>query len=223
MENDNKLNVSKESGFNPWLTIWTEPRATISRIVSHNANRSLWLLASIYGFSSLLNSFQTFVVGQQIGLFQIYFLAAVLSPIWGYIGFSIWSFFISITGKLFKGAGTFKEVRAAYAWSCVPLVVNLVLWLILGAAFGRTLFMPIDETHPLTQTQVVLLFVVLVARLVTMIWSLVIYVNTLSEVQKFSVLKSIGNMLVAVICLGVVFYLLLLLGASFSGTTAAIV
>lgn len=223
MEQQNNTDLKSSSGFNPWLEIWTEPRTTISRVVAENPNRSLVLLASIYGFSSLLNSFQTFILGHQIGLVQIYLLAALLSPIWGYIGFSVWSFFVSVTGKIFRGAGSFKEIRAAYAWSCVPLIINMVLWLVMGACFGRALFMTMENGQPLSQMEVILLFGVLVARLVTMIWSLVIYVNTLSEVQKFSVLKAIGNLLVAGLCVGVVCYLLLLLGAqSFGGMSAAI-
>jgi len=218
MENETK----NRPGFNPWISVWTQPRATIREIVAVNPNRSLWLLAAIYGFSSILSTFQSLYIGHQIGVVEILFIALLLSPIWGYIGFSIWSFFVYYIGKLFKGAGNFKEVRAAYAWSCPPLIVNAVLWVLLMATFGRELFMNVPETQGLTKLEVVVLFLVLLARLVTTIWSLVIYINTLSEVQKFSVWKSVGNIFVSAVCVGVIFYVVLLLGAhGVGGTTTA--
>ena len=220
METDQSKKVKSSS--NPWITIWTEPRATIASIVESNLNRAIWLLAAIYGFSSLLNSFQTAAIGQQIGLFQIFFLAALLSPIWGYVILNAWSFFVSFTGKLFKGAGSFKEVRAAYAWSFVPLSVNAAIWIILGVVFGREFFMNTPDTHPFTQLQVSIYFVAVVVRFITAIWAVVIYVNTLSQVQKYSVLKAIGNMIVASICLIVVLYLVLILALKGLGGVAAV-
>jgi hypothetical protein len=218
MEQDKKVNRST----NPWMTIWTEPRETISRIVNVNPNRSIWLLAAIYGFSSLLNSFQTAAIGQQIGSIQIYFLVILLSPIWGYISFSVWSFFVSFTGKLFKGSGTYKEVRSAYAWSCVPLTINAALWVVLGLMFGRELFMSVPESHPLTQVQVSVLFFALVVRLITALWAVVIYVNTLSEVQKYSVLKAIGNIVIAALCIAATFYCILFLAFKGFGGVAMV-
>jgi len=211
MENESNNNFRKDSGRNPWLSIWTEPRATIARIIQVNPNRGLWWLAAIYGFSSLLNSFQSVSFGHRIGLLQIFILALVLSPIWGYLGFSIWSYFVLIAGKLFGGKGSFKEIRAAYAWSCVPLLFNACLWIVLALCFGNALFMSMPDADPLTQTQVTILVIVLLVRLVTAIWAIVIYVNTLSEVQKFSVLKTIGTIFVSAICVGIIFYLVLLL------------
>ncbi len=35
---------------NPWLTIWTAPRATIAQIVKANPDRFLWRITGAYGF-----------------------------------------------------------------------------------------------------------------------------------------------------------------------------
>jgi hypothetical protein len=128
----------------------------------------------------------------------------IFAPIWGYIGFSVWSFFVSITGKLFRGAGSYKAVRAAYSWSCVPLLANMVIWIVLGAYFGRTLFMSAEGGLPMSQSEEIFLFVVMVARLVTIVWSIIIYVNALSEVQKFSIIKGIGNIFLAGLSVAIV-------------------
>ncbi len=189
----------------PWMTIWTEPRATIRKIVFENPKRALWLLAAVYGFSSLLNSFQSVFLGNQLQVLPIIVIALVLSPIWGYIVFSVWSWVVCWTGKLLKGEGNFQHVRAAYAWSCVPLIVNAALWIVLILLFGRPLFSNFPQEHFLTNGEATLMFLILIVKVVLAIWSLVIYLNALAEVQNYSILRAIGNVLIAGILIGVVF------------------
>jgi hypothetical protein len=200
--------MSGDNSFNPWVSIWTSPRATVSKLAHDTPNRGLWWLAAIYGFSGLLNFFQSIFLGNKIGIFPIFFLALILSPIWGYVSFSVWSFAVSLTGKWLKGAATFKVVRMAYAWSCVPFIINVVLWLILATVFGQALFTNFHEGYPFTRGQVAFLFMILILRIAVGIWSLVIYLNALAEVQKFSVLRAIGNMLLAVVLVGLFFWLI---------------
>jgi hypothetical protein len=186
------------------LQIWTEPKATIRQIVKTNPNRSLWILSAIYGFPSILGSFQSLYLGYSLGPVALFLIALVLSPLWGYLSISIWSGIVYWIGKLFRGEGSFQEVRAAYAWSCVPLIVSSFFWVLLIVLFGRRLFLPPVDANVLTNTEGVVLFLILIAKLVFAIWSLVIYLNALAAVQSFSVLKSIGNVLVSGILLTVV-------------------
>ena len=189
----------------PWLTVWTEPRETIRRIIAENPKRSLWLLAAIYGFSSLLNSFQSGSLGASIAMAPLLLLALVIAPFWGYFVFALWSWVVLWTGKIFKGQGNFQTVRAAYAWSCVPLAVTAVLWILLTLFFGRTLFANFPQEHLLSGGQTALLFCILIAKVAMVIWTLVIYLNALAEVQRYSILKAIGNVIVSAVLIGVVF------------------
>lgn len=180
-----------------WSTIWVHPRATIRRIVTENKKQSLWLLATIYGFSALLGTFQSFSIGSVIGVIPIFILAVIFAPIWGYIAFAIWSWLVLWTGKWLKGLGDFQSVRAAYAWSCVPIAVSDLIWIVMLVMFGSTLF-AMQPTAPLfSQAQTIVLLVLLFGKVIFSIWSLVIYLNTLAEVQQFSVLRAIGNVIIA--------------------------
>jgi hypothetical protein len=191
-----------------WTSIWTRPRATIAQIVATNPNQHLWLLASIYGFQGLLNAFQSFLLGNSWGLIPIFLVAIVLSPFWGYISFAVWSWLVMWTGRLFKGGGTFQQIRAAYAWSCVPMIINIPLWILLAAIFGSSLFANYGGAGSMGGGLVTLLYLVILVRLVIAIWSIVIYLNALAEVQKFSILRSIGNALVAALVVAVLYFLL---------------
>lgn len=197
-----------EENKSPWLSIWTEPRATIARITAENPNRSLWWLAFIYGFSSMMNLCQSMALGSSLRTFAILVLAIVIAPFYGYISFSIWSWFVSWVGKLFKGQGEFKAIRAAYAWSCVPITLNIPLWLLMVLIFGHQLFLNLPNAHQLSTPLVFVLFVILIIKVILAIWSLVIYINALAEVQKYSVLRAIFNVIAAAIIVGIIFFIL---------------
>lgn len=197
-----------EENKSPWLSIWLSPRATIARVVAENPNRSIWWLAFIYGFSSLLNLFQSMALGKSMGVWGILILAIIIAAIYGYVSFSIWSWFVTWVGKLFKGQGTFKTIRASYAWSCVPLILNIPLWLLMVAMFGHQLFLNLPDAHLLSGGKVFVLFLVLIAKVILAIWSLVIYINALAEVQKYSVIRAILNIVVAAVIVGIIFFIL---------------
>lgn len=182
---------------NPWRTMWLEPRATIRSVVSQNPGRSLWLLAAVYGFSSILNGYQSAALGGEVATWMLVLFAMIFAPIWGYIVFCIWGWLIALTGKLLKGEGNFYTIRAAYAWSCVPLAANAVLWFLLIALFGGKIFQSAVDGHLLTQGQITTLFVLLIGKMVFVIWAIVLYLNALAEVQKFSVLRAIVNVIIA--------------------------
>jgi hypothetical protein len=190
---------------NPWISIWRSPSATIARIVAENPNRSLWALAFIYGFSSLLNLYQSASLGAVVGPTFLLVMAAIFAPLWGYVTFSVWSWVVTWTGKWFKGQGNFKTTRAAYAWSCVPFTLNIPIWLLMTLLFGRQLFLNFSEGYLLTNGQVLFLLAILIFKVILAIWSLVIYLNALAEVQQYTLLRAILNVVVAGVIVGVVF------------------
>jgi hypothetical protein len=223
MENDQFKTPERRDSFNPWLSIWVEPKATISKLVAEkNPDRDLLWLAAIYGFSSMLNYFLAVLLNREVGLFQAYFLVAVLSPIWGYIGFSIMSFFVLISGKVFRGAGSFKEIRAAYAWSCVPRILDAGLWIVMALVFGKELLRGSPDVVMLTQGQHLILLMVQLIFGISLVWQIVIYVIGLAVVQEFHVWKAICNILLAGLCFGLILGIILFLLTQGAGGTTAL-
>lgn len=192
--------MSKKSA---WLTIWVHPRDTIRKIVAGNPNRGLLILALIYGFSSLLGTFQSFSLGSHMGVIAIFLMALVVGPIWGYIIFSVWGWVLFWTGKLLKGAGDFRDIRASFAWSSVPIIISDLIWMIAIAMVGSALFVQGNEGNQFAQGASSLLLAFAFIKLVMSIWSLVICVSTLAEVQRFSVLRAIGNLILAGILIAI--------------------
>jgi hypothetical protein len=178
--------------------MWTKPKATIRSIIEQNPNYQLPFLATIYGLYSLLSLAQTFSWGNLFSLLPLLILILALSPLWGYLVFSLLSGIVLITGKWVGGKGSFKNIRAAFAWSHVPMILSNFLWILFLAIFQETLFQgfPQDKTDTLAAY---FLIASSLSFLVLSIWTLVLFIQSLAEVQQFSSLRSISNLFLSTI------------------------
>ncbi|HEU63929.1 MAG: hypothetical protein KR126chlam4_00769 [Candidatus Anoxychlamydiales bacterium] len=198
-------------GFNPWLKMWVKPKTTIRKVVDYNPNFRLFFLSAIYGFVSLLSSSQSFALGTTFHFFLVLFLSIIIAPLWGYIVFSVSSFFIFFTGRWLQGKAKYKEVRSAIAWSNAPMIVNVVLWILLLFIFREDILRDFPATFVFSKAQRVFLFLILLCQLVVSVWIIVLYINALSEVQKFSIGKAILNILIAIVIFVAVFFAIALI------------
>jgi hypothetical protein len=182
---------------NPWFAIWVKPKGTIQEIVDYNPNYRLGILSAIYGFISLMGISQSFSYGFVLGFFPLIIASIIFSVIWGYFLFSLASFFVYFVGRWLKGQANYKQVRASVAWSTVPMVVNLIIWIVLLVLFQDKIFKDFYNNVPLDAVTSTMLFAFMLIQLILSIWSLVIYINCLSQVQKFSIIRSIFNIIIS--------------------------
>ena len=199
------------SGFNPWLKMWVKPKTTIRKVVDYNPNFRLFWLSAIYGIVSLLSSSQSFALGHRFHFFLVLFLCLIVAPLWGYIVFSVSSFFIFLSGKWLKGSAKYKEVRSAIAWSNAPMIVNIFLWILLLSIFREDMLRDFPASFVFSKAQRVFLFLILLSQLVVSVWIIVLYINALSEVQRFSIGKAILNIFIAMVIFIAVFFAIALI------------
>lgn len=203
---------------NPWLSIWTRPRLTIAEIVRTNPSYRFFLFCFIYGFVALLQAAQRAALGETAAVGPILLVAAVLGFFLGFVAISISSALLKWTGTWLGGKGAYREIRAAVAWSNVPVAVDLILWLALAVVFGAKVFT--QDFGQIVYSQTAngfifpaprLLIGVGAIRLVLNIWSIVILLGGLSEVQGFSVFKAILNALFSIFIVFAVVWIAFLL------------
>lgn len=199
--------MTESEELNPWISILTNPRRTIRTIVDSNPNHRLLILSAIYGFSSLLGIAQNLRLGDNLDNISIIIPALILAPIWGYLLFTLSSWFLLVSGRWLKGEGNYKEIRSALAWSKVPMIATILMWIILLILFKKELFQSSSQ-EIISSGKLMSLFLVLLIQLTASIWSIVIYVNTLAEVQKFSILKAIANILLVGLLFAIIFIIL---------------
>jgi len=177
----------------PWTSIWIHPRETVAQISGKSSRRSLWILASIYGFCSLLNGFQLVSLHSAV----LILIGILLAPLWGHILFAFGSLLLLWTGKWFSGEGTFQTIRTAYAWSSLPLAFNIPIWLVKYILYPQEQFFIFPEKYLLSQTEVIVLIFIFLVKITASMWSWTIYCIALAKVQNFTLLRAILNILAA--------------------------
>ena len=183
--------------FNPWLRMLVRPKKTILAITDKDPNYRIWVLSTLYGFVALLGMGQNFTIGTILPFHLIVLLAVVLAPYCGYLLFSLMAFFIMHTGRWLGGKGSFLHIRAAIAWSNVPVVFNILMWIVLLFYFRDAIFLQFPGSYLLTNGEVLFLFALFLLQVIAMVWILGLYVSALSAVQKFSLWRAIFNILLA--------------------------
>ena len=179
---------------NPWVSIWTQPRATIQQIVDSDPEQLVLIVAGLSGFASTLNSVPDSGLGfgDRYPWFYIVLFCALIGSLLGIVGLYVFSFLLHWTGKWLDGRASQPLIRAAGAWAQVPIIWGLLIWVPLIALFGQDLFRAGSfglESNPFSPY----LTPILATLMVLEVWSIVLSLLCLAQVQGFSVWKALGN------------------------------
>jgi hypothetical protein len=181
----------------PFVTIWTEPRATIRDIVERDPHRYVLGLAALGPALVAIESAWSRELNAQIPPSFLWPVAvAFIAVAAGAFGIAVlylngWA--LQWTGRFLGGEAASLEVRAAMAWSRIPgisaAVINIGV-LLLGLAtppiFGG------GELPHLTPSFVGLGLL----NFVLDVWSFVLLLQCLGEVHRFSAWRALGAILI---------------------------
>ena len=175
-----------DRAWSPWRSIWLRPRDTIAGVVRHNPRHHVLLLAMAAGIADLLHRLS--------GRLPMTLLLAVgLGALAGALLLYLKAWLLRRTGHWLGGRASAEHLRAAIAWSSLPNVVTLVLWVPALAVFGSELFAT-EMPCLLESPRLLVVFAGLAALHAIMgIWSFVLYLHCVGEVQGFSVWKALLN------------------------------
>lgn len=202
-------------GMNPWLSIWVEPRKTIRAIINTDSKFGFYVLSFVYGLPMAFNLAQSFYLISSVPLWAIIIGALVVCTFLGMIGISVSAWLLQFTGRWINGKGSFQNVRAAVAWSNVPNIVTILMWVALIGIFGGQVFAPeFTETH-FFGFQAGAVFIIFLIQSIVSVWGFILLLHTLGEVQGFSAWKALLNVIIPVVIIVAIW---LLLGWVLTGT-----
>jgi len=202
--------MSQQLGINPWLKMWVDPRRSIQAIVDYNPKFKFPLLSFIYGFPMMLHFMQTISAAESLSLPVIVVLSLALAPFIGMLGISIISGLLLWTGKWLGGKGSYLSIRAAVSWSNVPNIVNILMWLLLVVTFGSELFLSAFAGAPFVGRELGIVGFAFFIQGVVSIWSFVILLQGLGQVQGFSAWKGLLNVILPFLLITVFMWLVLI-------------
>ncbi len=183
-------------GINPWTRIWTHPRETIRKIVEFNPKFRFIALSFLHGLPMLFYMAQDMSLGDTFSVPGIILVSIILATFIGMLSITIGSALFLWTGKWIGGQGTYYPIRAAVSWSNVPNLVIVLTWVALILFFKNDLFLASFQKTEFVGNALALYFIVLLVQAVMSIWSLVILIKGIAEVQKFSAWKGLLNVLI---------------------------
>ncbi|WP_124726346.1 YIP1 family protein [Staphylospora marina] len=197
----------RNPAFNPWLSMWKQPRETVRAYVLNHSAKWLWMLSALSGIKFFLDNADAQDVGDQVAFGSILLLSLIIGPFLGIIYWYLLSGLLAITGKVAGLSGKWREFRQAVGLSFVPLAWAMPLWLIRLILFGSENF---ASRTPVIDSSVWLLLLIVLFSLVDLalgVWYLVTLSRSVAEVYDCSAWKAFGLILLS----GLVFSLLLTL------------
>jgi len=182
----------------PFFTIWTEPRATIRRIVDTDPTRNVIALVAIGPALNALASQWSKAIGNNANLSVLWPLWVVVSvaiqAVLGVLFLYIFGIIFRWSGSLLGGVASRVEVRAAIAWSQVPAIAAEIVLLI---AVLMGIPMPTPGATPGMLPQIDPAFYkVLVIEVVLGFWGFIVSLKCIGEVHRFSAWRAFVAILI---------------------------
>jgi hypothetical protein len=190
-------------GINPWANMWTSPRSTIRTVVNINPKYGVLSLAWIYALQTYLFFASYWSFGLSFSFAAILVVGLVLSPLIGWVWIYFTGWVLYFTGAWLGGKAPMAHLRTAAAWSKIPSSISLLMWLILMIA-GTDLVFINGVSGPSSLFIHFILFILGV-------WSLVLLILSVREVQGFSVPRTLLNIFLAWLIAWVVSFFLFLI------------
>jgi len=195
--------MSKITGMKPYLSMWTHPRSTIRAIIDadpkSNIRYGILYLVTIFALQNMLFYANWWSIGTQISSSTILIAGIFLSPFVGMAWVYIAGWIFYFTGRWLHGHAPASHLRSALAWSKIPVSINLLTWLVFIILDPKMAFV-LNGGLP----SAILLNAI---NLFTGIWSFILLVQAVREIQKFT----IGRALINIVMGWVIYFLVVMI------------
>ena len=197
------MNSEAQQALNPWVAIWTRPRATIRQQVERDPEAWVLALVAVAGVGHLLSDASARSYGDRMDLPTLLVMALLVGPLFGILGAYVGGWLLRWSGRLLGGSARPAEIRAAIAWSGVPYVASMLLWIPELLLFGEELFTEATPRLDAAPELQGLLLVFVAVELTAALWAFVAFLKCLGEVQGFSAWRALLNLLLPGVLVGI--------------------
>ena len=198
--------------------IWSQPRKVFHYINATGYEVYLTAIVVLLGISNAFDNAVSRSMGDDMPLVAIILICVLLGGVTGWISTFIYAALIKWVGTWLEGkAESTQAVFRMVGYGSLPIVASLPLLLAQILVFGNGLFQSDLGDYEGSLVQNVVLFGSGIIEIGLAIWSFILVLVGLSEVQGFSLGKAFLNLLlpalIIIIPLALILVLLLDLGA----------
>ncbi len=188
----------------PYLSIWRKPRATIQQIIDVDPRHKFHQLVLFSAFLGAINMAMEQIDKGVSEVIEGLLFGIILAPIILYLVVYVGAVILKWAGRLIGGAGTEQNIRYALIWA---VLTSQIASLIFNPAY--ILFEVFDSTSEIINLTVQVFAAVLgIVGIVMYLWSMVIGLKILGQVQGFSAWKALMNYLVIIAAIVIPFVVL---------------
>lgn len=177
--------------------IWLNPRKVFKYIAETDFDDYYSLLLILVGVSNMFGSATDKHWGDHLPLAGVIAVCVVGGALLGWISIYLFSALISWTGNWFNGEAPIDTIVKTIVYASIPTIFCLPLVFFQMGIFGNDLFCSAVDLSTDNVILNFLYYISLLLETVLGIWSFVIIVIGISEVQKLSVWKAILNVVLA--------------------------
>lgn len=188
---------------NPFTGIWLKTRETVRYVIEEKSMGFVILLMILSGISSALVGAFDSEMNQMMPVWGILLGSIIAGPIFILLIYAIMAGVYFITGKLFKGTGTYTELFKATGAAAIPQIWLLPVYLIWILAAPSTYFAePLGTSGGGGELVITLVGSVLIT--VVTIWSIFINAKAIGEAHRISSWKGFFTIMIPSIVIGII-------------------
>ena len=183
--------VLSEEPIRPLHDVWLRPRRVFRELASRPIGAADFLLGAAQGIAGWLALSRMQNAGNSNSVAEIFGKAIVIGSPAGIASLFLMGIIYARLTSRADRAATRNQIVHVLAYGAVPLAASLVVWVFTALLAGEATFEQVP--HPDVEGFVVLLLrIQFIAYLFLTVWSVVIQVMGLSEVQGVTALKAFG-------------------------------
>lgn len=179
--------------------IWFKPRMVFKFINDNYYEKYFIVLLVLAGISNAFSRSFNKSLGDDLSLTALLAVCIFLGGLFGWIGYYFYAALLSWTGKWLNGKGNTNTFLRMSAYASLPTIFVLILLIPQLILFGDTLFKSDIDIYNNGLFTVIVYYIIALFELIMGIWSIVFFIIGISEVQKFSIGKSILNLILPIL------------------------
>ncbi len=182
-----------------FLKIWTSPREVFKFVNDNHYDKYMHILLFLAGISRAFERATVKDLGDKMPLWGLLGFCIVFGGLLGWISYYLYAALLSWTGKWLDGKGDRTSILRILSYAKTPALVGLLFLIPQIGIYGIELFKAEGDITSAGLVSNIFFYGSMFLEFVLGIWSLVLCVIAVSEVQKFSIGKSILNLLLPVL------------------------
>ncbi|MCE7041519.1 YIP1 family protein [Dyadobacter sp. CY312] len=173
--------------------IWTKPRKVFRYLLDYAPKKHVHILLVLAAIGKAFERSEVRNAGDNDSLITILILAPLVGGFFGYMLLRFTSHLVRWIGnEWLHGKAKSGEITLVLAWSSVPSILSLAFVLMKIVILGQDAFSKELSFEP-TQFTEVLLTTISTLEVILGIWTICLWIIGISEAQKFSVWRALGN------------------------------